>query len=155
MSVPSNLVPISISQLPLAPTVSASSSLMIVQNGATYRTTLATIPLAFSVRVVLVANARTITPDVDTTDIAEQFNTQTIGALTIANPTGTPTNCQRLMIRLKSDAVQTFTWGTTYQGSTDIALPSATSGAGKYDYLTFMYNSTSGKWQLIQKVFGF
>jgi hypothetical protein len=155
MTVPSNLVPIPISQLPLVTQVAGTSTIMIVQNGATYRTTLASIPLAFSVRIVLVADGRTITPNCDTTDIAEQFNTQTLGSLTVAAPTGTPTDCQRLMIRLRSNAVQTFTWNAAYQGSTDIALPSATSGAGKYDYVQFMYNSTAAKWQLVQKVFGF
>lgn len=155
MTVPSNLVPIPISQLPLVTQVLPTSALMIVQNGATYRTQLNSIPRAFAVRIVLQADSRTITPNVDTTDIAEQFNTQTIGSLTMAAPTGTPIDCQQLTFRIKSDAVQTFSWNAAYQGSTDIALPTATSGAGKYDYLNFIYNSTSGKWMLIQKVFGF
>lgn len=106
-------------------------------------------------RVTTIADASSITVNADTTDIATQANTQIAGTLTMNAPTGTPTNGQRLIIRVRSTNVQTFSWNSAFSGSTDLALPTATSGSSLYDYLGFLYNSTAGKWQLVAKVFGF
>lgn len=110
---------------------------------------------AGSARVVAVANATSITINADTTDIATQANTQAAGTLTINAPTGTLSNGQKLLLRLTSTNVQTFSWNGVFAGSTDLALPSASSGSGKVDYLGFIYNSTATKWHLIAKNFGF
>jgi hypothetical protein len=64
-------------------------------------------------------------------------------------------NGQKLMIRLQSTNVQTFSWNAIFAGSTDLTLPSVTSGSSKYDYMGFIYNSTATKWQLVASVFGF
>jgi hypothetical protein len=106
-------------------------------------------------RVVALADATSVTFNADTTDIATQANTQAIGTLTINAPTGTPSNGQKITFRLRSTNIQTFSWNAIFQGSTDVALPSASSGSGKYDYMGFIYNSTAVKWQLIAKNFGF
>jgi hypothetical protein len=106
-------------------------------------------------RVVAVADANAITPNADTSDIVTQANTQSAGTLTINAPSGSAVNGQGLVIRISSTAAQTFSWNAIYQGSTDFALPTATSGAGKTDYLGFIYNSTSSKWQMLAKNFGF
>jgi hypothetical protein len=106
-------------------------------------------------RVVAIADGTSITVNVDTTDMATQANTQSAGTLTINAPTGTPVNGQRFILRLNSTNVQTFSWNASFQGSTDIGLPTASSGSGLYDYVGFIYNSTSAKWQMIAKVFGF
>jgi hypothetical protein len=105
--------------------------------------------------VTVIADATSITVNADTTDIATQANTQSAGTLTINAPTGTPINGQKFILRLSSTAVQTFSWDAVFQGSTDIGLPVASSGGGLYDYVGFIYNSTSTKWQMIAKVFGF
>lgn len=110
---------------------------------------------AGSARVVAVADATSITMNADTTDIATQANTQAAGTLTINAPTGTLSNGQKLLLRLTSTNVQTFSWNGVFAGSTDLALPSASSGSGKTDYLGFIYNSTATKWHLIAKNFGF
>lgn len=110
---------------------------------------------ANSARVVAVADATSITINADTTDIATQANTQAAGTLTINAPTGTLSNGQKLLLRLTSTNVQTFSWNGVFAGSTDLALPSASSGSGKVDYLGFIYNSTATKWHLIAKNFGF
>jgi hypothetical protein len=104
---------------------------------------------------VTLADATSVTFDADTTDMAIQANTQALGTLTINAPVGTSTNGQRLIFRLSSTNVQTFSWNAVFQGSSDLALPVASSGGGLYDYMGFMYNSTSSKWQIIAKVFGF
>lgn len=106
-------------------------------------------------RVVALADATSITPNANTTDIATHANTQAAGTLTVNAPTGTPTDTQKLILRISSTNVQTFSWNAAYAGSTDLSLPTATSGSGKYDYLGFMWNSTASKWQFISKVFGF
>lgn len=106
-------------------------------------------------RVVTVPDASSITVDADSTDLAVQINTQPVGALTINAPTGTPIDGQQIMLRIKSNNVQTFSWNAIFSGSVDSPLPTATSGSGKYDYLGFSYNSTLFKWQLVAKNFGF
>lgn len=106
-------------------------------------------------RVVAIADGTSVTINADTTDIATQANTQAVGTLTIAAPTGSPVNGQKLIFRLRSTNVQTFSWNAIFAGSTDLALPTASSGSSKYDYLGFIFNSTAGKWQLLAKNFGF
>jgi hypothetical protein len=106
-------------------------------------------------RVVAIADATSITINADITDIATQANTQAVGTLTVNAPTGTAVNGQKLILRLRSTNVQTFAWNAVFQGSTDIALPTTSSGATLYDYVGFIYNSTAAKWQMIAKVFGF
>lgn len=106
-------------------------------------------------RVVVIADATSITINADTTDVATQANTQAVGTLTVNAPTGTAVNGQKLILRLRSTNVQTFAWNAAFQGSTDIGLPTASSGATLYDYVGFIYNSTAAKWQMIAKVFGF
>jgi hypothetical protein len=109
----------------------------------------------YGTRVVTLADATSITLNADTTDMGTQANTQAAGTLTINAPTGTATNGQKLMLRISSTNVQTFSWNSIFAGSTDLALATATSGSSKTDYLGFIYNSISTKWQLVAKVFGF
>jgi hypothetical protein len=106
-------------------------------------------------RVVVITDGTTVTMDADTTDIATQANTQATGTLTIAAPTGTPANGQKLIFRLLSTNVQTFSWNAVFQASTDLALPTASSGSSKYDYMGFIWNSTNSKWQMLAKNMGY
>ena len=106
-------------------------------------------------RTAVIATGTSITMNADTTDIATQNNTQATGTLTLNAPTGTPINGQKIMLRLTSTTVQTFSWNAVFRGSTDLTLPTASSGAGKEDYMGFIYDSTAVKWDLIAKNFGF
>ena len=115
-----------------------------------------TVNVAGSVnRVVSYTDATSITINADTTDMATMANTQSAGTFTLNAPTGTLVNGQKLLFRMTSTNVQTFSWNAVFRGSTDLALPTASSGAGKEDYLGFIYDSTSSKWDLIAKNFGF
>lgn len=115
-----------------------------------------TVNVAGSVnRVVSYTDATSITINADTTDMATMANTQAAGTFTLNAPTGTVVNGQKLLFRMTSTNVQTFSWNGVFRGSTDLALPTASSGAGKEDYLGFIYDSTSSKWDLIAKNFGF
>ena len=103
----------------------------------------------------VIADGTSVTINTETTYIATQANTQAVGTLTINAPTGTPHDGQRLVFRLQSTNPQTFSWNAVFIGSTDVALPTVSTGSGKYDYMGFIYNSTASKWQIVAKNFGF
>jgi len=129
--------------------VAPGDKVVVFSNGAGFY------GLVGSKRVVTVASAASVTPNINTTDILQQQNTQPAGVFTINAPSGTPTNGQTFVFRLSSTNVQTFSWNAIYQGSIDSPLPSASSGASKTDYMGFIYNTLNGKWQLLAKNFGF
>jgi hypothetical protein len=106
-------------------------------------------------RVVSINDANSITLNADTTDLGIQLNTQSAGTLTINAPTGTPNDGQKIMLRIRTSNIQTLSFNAIFQGSTDLNLPTSTSGSSKFDYMGFIYNSTSTKWQLLAKIFGF
>jgi hypothetical protein len=108
-----------------------------------------------TVRTVTIADAASVTINGDTTDQANQTNTQAVGTLTINAPTGTPTDGQKLVFRLQSTNVQTFSWNAIFAGGTTTALPTTSSGSSKYDYMGFFYNATASKWQLVGTSFGY
>jgi hypothetical protein len=106
-------------------------------------------------RVVLLADATSITPSSDDSDVNKHVNTQATGNLTVNGPAGTPVDGQKLVVRIKSTNVQTYIWNGVYRGSTDVALPTTSTGGLKTDYLGFIYNSADSKWDLIAIVNGF
>jgi hypothetical protein len=87
--------------------------------------------------------------------MATMANTQSAGTFTLNAPTGTLVDGQKLMFRMTSTNVQTFSWNAVFRDSTDLSLPTASSGTGKEDYMGFIYNNTAVKWDLIAKNFGF
>lgn len=102
-------------------------------------------PVSTSKRVVVAADATSITPNSNNADWIEQANTQAVGTLTINADTGSPTNKQALGFEIKSTNVQTFSWNALYVGGTN-PLPTATTGGGKIDFYTFLYSTTNSKW---------
>lgn len=106
-------------------------------------------------RTTTIATGTSITMNSDTTDLAIQVNTQAAGTLTINAPTGTPVDGQKIMLRLTSTNAQTFSWNAIFGGSTDMVLPTTSSGSGKEDYIGFIYDAISTKWHLIAKSFGY
>lgn len=99
-------------------------------------------------RIQTAADATSITPTSDSADITIQTNTQVAGTITIANPTGTPTDGQKLTIRIKATNAQTYSFGTSYAFSTTVTAPT-TLAAGKTDYLGCMWNATNTKWDVV------
>lgn len=95
-------------------------------------------------------DAATITP-VLTTDNYVYVEITAIGqAFTIANPSGTPYNFQRMLIRIKDNATaRAITWGNGYVAA-GVALPSTTV-LSKIMTLGFIYNTANSlnKWQLV------
>lgn len=106
-------------------------------------------------RVVAVADGTTFTPTADTADVNTQDNTQATGNLTMAAPTGTPVDGQKIIFEITSVDVQTFVWNAIYRGSVDLALPASSTGSDKTDYMGFIYRSADTKWDLLAKNMGF
>jgi len=80
------------------------------------------------------------------------LNTFTITALaeaaTFAAPSGTPRNCNRLIVRIKDDgSARALDWNSIYR-ALEFELPTTTV-VGKVLYLGFMYNSQGSKWDLL------
>lgn len=101
-----------------------------------------------SPRAVSVATATSITPNSDTSDIVTQVNTQTAGTLTLNAPTGTPTDGQKLTVRIKSTNAQTYSFNATYHFSTTVTAPT-TLAATKTDYIGCMWNATNSVWDVV------
>jgi len=97
------------------------------------------------------ASTATLTPNLasgDTFTITAQA-----AALSVASPTGTFVNGQKLLIRIKDNGTaRAITWTTgssgAYRASSDLALPTTTI-LGKTMYLGFIWNSTDSRWDLI------
>jgi hypothetical protein len=105
-------------------------------------------------RVVTVASGTTITPNANTTDQVYQLNTSS-GTLTINAPTGTPVDGQKLIFRINCANAQVLSFNSIYSSSTSLGFPPSTSGSSKTDYLGFIYNSATTKWNFVAQVLGF
>lgn len=69
-------------------------------------------------------------------------------ATTIAAPTGTPVQGQKLMLRFKDDGTsRALTWNAVWR-AIGVTLPAATT-ASKTLYIGAVYNSTDSKWDVI------
>ena len=96
-------------------------------------------------RVQSVTSSATVTPT-SANDLVK-ITAQAVG-LTLANPTGTFTEGQALMIRIKDNGTaQTIAFGTNYR-AIGITLPTTTV-ISKTMYLGIIYNSTDAKWDII------
>jgi len=90
----------------------------------------------------------TITP---TSDASDQYNITALGATaSFAVPSGTPTDGQKLSIRIYSAAAQTISWTTTSTGYRIIGttLPT-TTGVGKTYYVGCVWNAADSFWDVV------
>jgi hypothetical protein len=96
-------------------------------------------------RVQTVTSSATVTPT-STNDLV--IITAQATGLTLANPTGTFTEGQALMIRIKDNATaRTIAFDTNYR-AIGVTLPTTTV-ISKTLYLGIIYNSTDAKWDII------
>jgi hypothetical protein len=94
------------------------------------------------------ASSATPTPNIDTTDM--YILTGLAVPATFGAPTGTPGEGQRLLMRMRDNGVaRALTWNAMYRGI-GVALPTTTI-AGKWLYLTFIYDDTDSKWDYTGK----
>lgn len=100
-------------------------------------------------RIQTIANTSLITPTGDTADVCEITS---LGiAANVASPSGTPTDGQKLIIRIKDNGVsQNLTWANTAGAyrPIGITLPVSTT-ATKVTYVGLIYNSQDGYWDAI------
>ena len=97
-------------------------------------------------RVGTTADAATITPVGDSNDMYTV--TALAQAATIAAPSGTPTNGQKLVIRIKDNGTtRALTWNAIYN-VVGVTLPTDTT-AGKTHYIGCMYNTANSKWDVL------
>lgn len=107
-------------------------------------------------RVVTVADSTPVSTDAALGDIfqmAAMSNDTTFNAPTNASYDG-----QTIEYRIKSSASKTLTWtggAGGFRGSSDVPLPSATTGSSKYDRIAFEYHSTDNKWDCVAVNKGF
>ena len=106
-----------------------------------------------TLRVVTLTDAATVTPNADTTDIGLLLTLSQ--ATQIANPTGAPTDGQRLSLRIKSTTARALTYGAQFRGGTDIALLASTTGGSKTDYLGFIFNAADTTWDFTATTRGY
>lgn len=101
-------------------------------------------------RVGSTASSATPTPDADNHD-AYHVTALAVGA-TFGAPTGTPTNEQRLVIRITDNGTaRSLAFNAIYRAGADVTLPTTTV-LGKTLYLGFIYNTDASKWDLVAKV---
>lgn len=99
----------------------------------------------YETRVISAVSTATLTPDVDNYDMADI--TAQAASLTIANPTGTPSNGNGFVFRIKDNGTaRGISFGTLYRG-VGSALPTTTT-LGKVMYFAMSYNSTDTKWDV-------
>lgn len=95
-------------------------------------------------RISSTASIATLTPDCNSYDVFA-ITAQTV-SLTIANPTGTPTNGQTMSFRLTSSTISgLITFGTAYNIVDTYPNLSNTYST----FFTAIYNSTTSKWDII------
>ena len=100
-------------------------------------------------RIQSVASASTITP---TGDTADQYEVTALAVpATIAAPSGTPTDGQRLMLRIIDNGTsRALTWTTTAGAyrARNVLLPTATVASSQM-YVGCVYNSADGYWDVL------
>lgn len=101
-------------------------------------------------RSVDIASASTITP---TSDTADQYEVTALAVpATVAAPSGTPTDGQKLMLRFKDDGTgRALTWTTGSSGSyraIGVTLPTTTV-ANKTTYVGCIYNTADSRWDVV------
>lgn len=100
-------------------------------------------------RVGTVADAATVTPTGDSSDLYTV--TALAQAATIAAPSGTPTNGQKLVLRLLDNGTgRALTWNAIYR-AIGVTLPTTTV-ANKTHYIGLIYNSADTKWDAVAVV---
>lgn len=131
-------------------TISRSSAGVIAVEGVAVPTISSTSTLTnkrITKRVVSLTDAATVTPDADTTDVG--VLTSLSQTTTFANPTGTPTSEQVLVIKVKSTTTRSVSFGANFRASANVSLPTATTGSSKTDRWMFCWNNADSKWDIM------
>jgi hypothetical protein len=135
-----------------------NSAILPVASGGTGASTLAAASIAtytgtetltnkrIDPRTITTTSTATLTPDISVDD---QFNitAQAVG-LTVAAPTGTPVDGNKIIIRiLDNGTAQTISWNATYT-VIGVTLPTTTV-INKTTYVGCIYNANNTRWDVI------
>lgn len=135
-----------------------SSGNVLTSDGTTWQSTAPSVTPSNTVtltnkritpRIVSITDAATITPTGDTAD--QYVVTALAQAATIAAPSGTPTDGQKLTIRIEDNGVsRVLTWTTTSGAyrAVGVTLPTATNGS-KALYVGCIYNAQDVFWDVV------
>lgn len=133
--------------------LSDSSGTMTLSNvDALDSTTLATVQKAIAApRVSTEASSATPTINTDNVDAHSITALATDITSMTTNLSGTPTNFQKLTIRIKDDGTgRAITWGASFEAK-GVALPTTTT-ASKVLTVGFIYDSVTSKWGCVASV---
>ena len=92
----------------------------------------------------------TITPTGDTADVFTMLGLT--GSVTIAVPSGTPTDGQKLILRIQDNGTaRALTWTTSGTGAYTVIGPTlpTTTKANKLLYVGCIYNNTTSRWDVV------
>lgn len=106
-------------------------------------------------RVVSEAYAATVTPAGDTTDV---LNIGALtGNLTMAAPTGTPTDGQKITMRLAQDGTgsHVITWNAAFDFGTDVTEALIPTAASSKWEMVFQWHAGDSKWRAVGIARGF
>ena len=91
------------------------------------------------------------TPDIDSDDYDAVTITAQDAAITDVNVTGTPTNFQKLIFRIKDDGTaRAIAWGSDFEAK-GVALPTTTV-ISKVLTVGFIYDTVTAKWGCVASV---
>lgn len=92
------------------------------------------------------STASSATPSIDA-DSFDQYNiTALAAAITGVTVTGTPTDGQKLLVRIKDNGTaRAIAWGASFTSSGSATLPTTTA-ISKTHLVGFIYDSTAAKW---------
>lgn len=100
-------------------------------------------------RTTVLADAATVTPDVDLADI---FLLTMMGPRNIANPIGTPVDGHTMIeIRITNGigGINQPVWGSKYHFSVDQPEPALSTLLGATDYVGFAYNALTDRYDCL------
>ena len=93
-----------------------------------------------------IETATTLTPNIDENE--QEVVTDLASALTIADPTGTPSTGMKLVIRLTDNGTnRALTWNVIYR-AIGVTLPTTTT-ANKILYIGCVYDEAGSKWDVV------
>jgi hypothetical protein len=117
------------------------------KNGGAYA------PLGADNRVVALTDAATINTDANLGSI---FTVTISGNRTMANPTNSIAG-KRITYQIRQDNVggRTITWDTNFRFSQDVPTPTLSTSGNLTDYIGFIYNGISSKWDCLAVSIGY